>query len=182
MIEQQERAIYTESSPTKGERHIAMIFYLPNLILSIFIFLLMLGLFQLIILFGKYIFEFFSILITCIVVPYIIWLVLWLYKRKNSNFIDNVGRAVLNYTLSLLFWWVIVILAFITIIWLICDAPTDEYALMCITIGIFASIIIIVPIIAVLILIISIFGIERTLQGQFFHVPLSFKYLKYKEE
>ncbi|MCY1564164.1 DUF4870 domain-containing protein [Staphylococcus pettenkoferi] len=161
---------------SKSEKRIVIALYLPNLILSMFIYLTMAGLFQIILLYGKHLREIFILLILCIISPYIISIVLWFYKRKSSLFIDKVGRSVFNFTLFLLFWWGIVLLSIPTFLRLICGEPTDGLILLVVFEMMITS-----PVVAVLITIVSITGIVKTTQGKFFHVPLSFKYFKYRK-
>lgn len=175
---QQEEFEFSVQRPTKSEKFIALIFYLPTLLVPLDFF----GLVNM-----NYILPqlnnlgdwvIIAIFIIWIALPYIIAIVIWFVIRKRSTFINEVGKAAFNFGFSFLFWLTIMILSIFAVMVILNRNYHADANLLSILIGIL-FLFFVLPFCLLIIFGMTIAGIVMTLKGKFFHVPLSFKYFKY---
>ncbi|MDK7115111.1 cation-translocating P-type ATPase [Staphylococcus pettenkoferi] len=175
---QQEKFEFSVQHPTKSEKFIALIFYLPSLLVPIDFLVLSNLIYTLPQLYNLNDWVILAIFITWIALPYVISIVIWFVIRKRSTFINEVGKAAFNFGFSFLFWLTMIILSIIAFYLITIKAyPSDLILLSILAIGLFTFIVL--PFFLLIIFGTTIAGIFMTLKGKFFHVPLSFKYFKY---
>ncbi|MBX8993959.1 MULTISPECIES: DUF4870 domain-containing protein [Staphylococcus] len=176
---QQEEFEFSVQRPTKSEKFIALIFYLPTLLVPLDFF----GLVNM-----NYILPqlnnlgdwvIIAIFIIWIALPYIIAIVIWFVIRKRSTFINEVGKAAFNFGFSFLFWLTIMILSIFAVMVILNRNYHADANLLSILIGIL-FLFFVLPFCLLIIFGMTIAGIIMTLQGIVPKFPLLFKFFKYK--
>ncbi|CAM3155950.1 DUF4870 domain-containing protein [Staphylococcus argensis] len=121
--------------------------------------------------------DFFLSIVISFIVAFVISLVSWLFIRKQSTFVNQIGKAYFNFCISMILWNVIIILA-LGLAFLAIGKIIDTQELEPSILFIIFSAPVFVLLLVFLFLIFSIIGAVMAGFGKVFHVPMSFKILK----
>ena len=121
--------------------------------------------------------NFFISIIIGFFVAFVISLVQWLFIRKQSTFVNQIGKAYFNFCISIILWTIIIILA-LGLAFLAVDKVIDTQELEPSILFIIFSAPIFMLFFVFLFLIFSLTGAVMAGFGKVFQVPLSFKILR----
>lgn len=121
--------------------------------------------------------DFFISIIVSFFVAFGISLVSWLFIRKHSTFVNQIGKAYFNFCISMILWNVIIILA-LGLAFLAVGKVIDTQELEPSILFIIFSAPVFMLIFVFLFLIFSLIGAVMAGFGKVFQVPMSFKILR----
>lgn len=121
--------------------------------------------------------DFFLSIVISFIVAFVISLVSWLFIRKQSTFVNQIGKAYFNFCISIILWTIIIILA-LGLAFLAVDKVIDTQELEPSILFIIFSAPVFMLFFVFLFLIFSLIGAVMAGLGKVFQVPMSFKILR----
>ncbi|MDK7115110.1 DUF4870 domain-containing protein [Staphylococcus pettenkoferi] len=121
--------------------------------------------------------DFFISIIVSFFVAFVISLVSWLFIRKQSTFVNQIGKAYFNFCISIILWTIIIILA-LGLAFLAVGKVIDTQELEPSILFIIFSAPVFMLFFVFLFLIFSLIGAVMAGFGKVFQVPMSFKILR----